>query len=228
LNREAAAIASLAFENRETTKVYLAVLEGHLRYEDFPAIEKSDVFDSNEGDEDTLAVKKNEPRTVVLSNAWQTEAMEAMLTTCLQHLRAWASIATQNSADPDWQKLFAISFEEYTGSSKLRKQLRKFLKVKGYVIDEVPCQNTSSYSDSTNVGMVRVAEPRATVNCGKQVIDTNHAYYDKSANRLIIKFPIAEIENDFRMEIGHQGNPGKHCFTSVEIIERTFCVVRSL
>jgi len=163
-NREAAALACLAFELRETTKEYIAVVEGHIDTSSWPIcdvvssldnikLSLQQLHDSNSNinnDSDTttesLAVnfKKKKGDSCSSQNSstdWQNQVMSQNLQLCLSKLSTYLSQSSSSSSSSssqtdELQALSTIPYQNYCCNYKLRKRLRKGLKSVGIELDD--------------------------------------------------------------------------------------------
>eukprot|EP01032_Pedospumella_encystans_P016374 gene16374-18684_t len=130
--------------------------------------------------------------------------------------------------------LLAQTYETFLKQSKQRKALRKFLKSYGIEVEtqvselaarpdlvaqmekakEELAANTVTNFEVTQEAISAMSEEY------KNPSDVPRVYRVRGAeHRLVINVPVAEILGDFRMEPGHEGNPGKHCETEMEVLE---------
>jgi hypothetical protein len=153
---------------------------------------------------------------------WQAKLMKELLNECLMKMQEYGQHhPAEITVDKEYAKLSSTTISEYESSSKLRKQLRKFLKGKGFIVEEKANENVSKLQDGGADGALADSSSAllsACVNCGPQPLDGNNVFFDTSTNRLMILYPTAEIDNDFRCEIGHANNPGRISRTSMEIV----------
>jgi hypothetical protein len=144
-NREAASIASSSFESRETSKEYLAILEGHLQPLNWKMCSTTDIAllrakilkqyentqetNSKNRNEDGSHVNSEEPK-VPYEQTWQDIQRHEVLTYCLTKLGDIIKSPLSNISD-EVSNLYNYSYEEFSKDAKLRKKLRKKLKQAG-------------------------------------------------------------------------------------------------
>lgn len=140
--REAASVACLTFELRETTKEYVALLEGHINTSHWPQRDKEhlgNIKASVEQIDPETEASPGEKRTVSSisqdSPSWQDQVMARNLQLCLGKLSAYLAEHDSNASE-ELRTLSTIPFDNYCRNFKLRKRLRKGLKSVGIELDE--------------------------------------------------------------------------------------------
>jgi 23S rRNA-/tRNA-specific pseudouridylate synthase len=144
LNREATAAASSAFYHRLPEKTYLAVLQGHLSYDNWPECQepfnKMDFIDHTHRKRNKRKMKdlwkeNKENKQLDETNGWQNEIMQHNLRLCLsaleeiketegeEHIRK----TIEAEGNSDLKNVLSFGYEQLSISAKRRKQLRKVL-----------------------------------------------------------------------------------------------------
>eukprot|EP01038_Epipyxis_sp_PR26KG_P010366 gene10366-13927_t len=174
LNRPAAAIASYAFETRQVTKKYLAVLQGHINTNNFVYADFEHRFNGSSNDDDinsnnnnnikrdSIITEKKRKYSQDPSSTWQTEVMSKNLDLCLLEFgRIMNEMMELESIDMATielstrqksiltnrniiQELTKYNPENYKTNAKARKKLRKLLKNCQSPIDFVESSNKTS------------------------------------------------------------------------------------
>lgn len=162
--REAAALACLAFELRETVKEYIAVVEGHVNTSSWPVRNLQSLNNIKESIQESIVTSTpdfdTEPDTnsdqymssekkYKLSNgdessaSWQDQVMSQNLKLCLSKLSTYLLEHCSESFE-ELNALSIIPYQSYCRNHKLRKRLRKGLKSVGIELEgQLPSINSS-------------------------------------------------------------------------------------
>lgn len=234
--REAAAIGSLAFASRETQKEYIAVVEGTLCLDRWPLKEYNAQYSNEESKflEKDHSMRKRQHSMMASDNvndeckpSWQLEIMQTSLKICLTELGILLcnELHQKNS---ELNYLASVKESDFQRDHRLRKRLRKALKCCGVLLEDKMPESKQSVStcvqnESTKLQCVSSECSEISMNDKVEsevkemvrIFKYNHA----SGHRLVVRVPVANIEGDFRMELGHTNNPGKFSETVVEIME---------
>ena len=192
--KEAAAIATKAFENRETNKEYLAILDGHLdcnkynnismnEYEDIKSILYNNIESINKKNEhkhksapnpqSSSFILSTAPTATTASDTWQVQARYDLLMSCLTHLNTYISThPAPSTIDPTIIHLSTIPIYTYLSGNKLRKALRKALKTLNIHIPTQPI--TSTHTESSTKQRSLVVDSVSVKVSGEQY--TSHIY----------------------------------------------------
>lgn len=144
LNRQAAAQATAAFERRQTQKVYLAVLEGHLNPYDWPLKEFAPVPQPIPYSPKSSKKRKTMPNE--RSETWQDRALHQSLDLYYEALTKLIQcpdtivVSQPQEKDSVCEQLRAISKHsklDFEKNKKLRKQLRKLVSSCGIQIPSI-------------------------------------------------------------------------------------------
>eukprot|EP01031_Cornospumella_fuschlensis_P026730 gene26730-32299_t len=226
LSRDGAAAASSCFEHREVEKHYLSILSGKLDLDKYAYCEY-------EPDEEILCPFKK-PRTsyhpqsssAATHETWQAQVRKQNLDSLWNELHSFDTSKVSSECQTEFELLKQFSYDEFMKGPKRRKRLRKLMKQLGVDVD-------LAESSHTVLPMAEASEPNV-VECkvaleGEKLLDVIKAYYYKSppaifrpansSNKLVIRVPVAELDGDFRMEPGHDDNPGKPCETELTVLE---------
>lgn len=243
-NKDAAAIACQSFENRNTEKEYLAILQGELDPFKYPLLdkrpkeisfnkkkdnfnnwnEKSKRFKQNNNvDYNTNITTTNSNENENSTNlTWQNDAMRNGLKDDYNSLQDLITANLNNNQDEQLQTMSTYSFEQLCLNSKLRKSLRKMLKSNGIINNKPDSTKDNFYDSNIHISVENDSKYYARDNTNSLILPENSIYriIEDNIEKLIINMPVAPLPNgDFRMEPGHELNPGKICQTEVEIIE---------
>ena len=229
LNRKAAAAASLAFEQREVKKEYLALIYGHLDLDRWPLSEGApEHIDYSVGK--SLTNKHAPPKT---HPTWQDNArdaaFDAVWAALLKELQC-AQAQMVEAADPSLISLRELAQrprEEFLRDARLRKALRKALRARGLCPDVPEC-GTGAGDGERPTKSARASSPPPPIASAPFCVASSSAsdigrYADTDAAGgyfLRIRVPVAEVPGEFRMEVGHEGRPGKACETDLRVLER--------
>jgi hypothetical protein len=153
---------------------------------------------------------------------------------------------------PDKFKMLApllpLTFEAFQNYSKQRKALRKFLKSCGVEVEALASEhsarpelhaqhvkrkeeiatNTETNFEVTLKTVETISNALKLPRVAQDPFTPPRVYRLRGAeHRLVINVPVAEIPGDFRMEPGHDDNPGKHCETVLEVLQHGVYQVRA-
>lgn len=249
--KEMAGYASNSFEFRETHKEYLAIVEGHVNYNQWPEAKEeankkeTDQKEENDHEDSQKEASKSRRRARPPQPKEHEAARENNVKLYFDALQLALSDASSSppvhgqQKQAELEEMGQVPLSEYLSPSnqKLRKRLRKALRGTEYlakmeedlgssIVTAQPSKkrkkedrdsNTNEPQYNNNHDMVRVLHhvpdgsqhtiERVTVG-GKEAIRINAA--------------IAEVKDDFRMELGHTGNPGRAGQTTLFVLLHTF------
>ena len=225
-HKKAAAMAQLAFTDRETTKQYLAVVEGHIDVNKW-SIRSDGKTWSEEGEYFSAVTKKHkaEKDQINLPGTWQEESLRKSLDVyyeALQNEIKKEDTKVMTSEDADIKELSSKTYDEFIKNSKLRKLLRRTLTKRGFT--------DISKEERANENILKISEIQQKKDTdivsapqefhSKAFTDNPHAVFrvDLEPELLYIDVPIAEVPGDFRMEVGNEGNPGKSSQTRLRVL----------
>lgn len=232
LTRKAAAAASLAFEQRDVKKQYLALVYGHLDLDRWPlaegAPERIDYSVSKS------VSNKHAPKAPA---TWQDKARDASfdavwaaLLTELQRAHTEAAGSAEEAEDASLTALRDLAQkprEEFLRDARLRKALRKALRARGLCPDVPECGAGAGERPAKSARASSPPPPPPAFSAPFRVASSSPddigRYADSDAAGgcfLRIRVPVAEVPGDFRMEVGHEGRPGKACETDLRVLER--------
>lgn len=227
LHRKSAAAASLAFAQRDVRKQYLALVYGHLDLGHWPLQEGA-----------PECIEYGVPKTPSNKHAshkrtatWQDQARDDSFDACWDALQAEVQSAeaeTDTAVLASLRELAERPRHEYLASAKLRKALRKVLRTRGVCPDVLESGKPAKRGlDSDS------CEPIDTANIPKMQVFQVSSSSSSSVLRYVgngpagadeflrIRIPVAEVDGDFRMEVGHAGRPGKAAETDMRVLSRT-------
>lgn len=241
LNRKAASVAALAFEQRRVKKKYLALVDGHVDLNKWPVTSPVNTNDTTSSKVKTIKkiTSKHVPRTTG-GKQWQDCAREesfsifydamVMELQKAQPENAIDKIPVDPSRDSSLETLRDLAKrprDEYLADAKLRKVLRKTLRARGvdvYVKDS----SAGAWKECANSGIHDVdeaPEPALTVGTICSAPQTPHSILHHVADGesyVHVNIPVAEIPGDFRCEAGHASNPGKVAHTDIRVLARGY------
>ncbi len=229
-NREAANLASRAFESRETSKEYLAVVEGHMNVKSWPVAQAQEL---DEKDVAELDLKRRHKPTVTRREAEIRENNTRL------YYQAMMSALRDDEVHGEQrvllEELGSRQQEEYTRNPKLRKKLRRavrfgphlqsLLAVDGNeIIREV---SSLEKEKSTPAAAAPVSIPSSFIGRIERVHTAFPGVFveEEGAKRvcgLRVDAPIAEVPGDFRMRFGDDSNPGRPSRTTVVVLSYHF------
>jgi 23S rRNA-/tRNA-specific pseudouridylate synthase len=236
--RKMAGYASNSFEFRETHKEYLAIVEGHINYNQWARGSKGDEIDEVNGvDEEHFSTKAHgEKPPIPLEHEAARDNNVKLYYDALQlALGGAASVSSSEGVqnhvvDGELHELGQHSISDFLNprNPKLRKRLRKAMRSTEYlaqlegergsrIITAPPSKKkkTSSIAEtSSTVSVLHQVTADSPHNIKRVQVDGKDAIYISAA--------IAEVSGDFRMELGHAGNPGRPSQTTLYILAHKF------
>jgi len=237
LTREAAKYASIAFATRTTRKHYLAVLEGILDPSQWPLLDDSDTCTAHKKRQRVLATARyDDPRSSSFSasteqslRTWQDEARELGISASLAALKALHDKA--GGSDKEVAEMVAYDEAHFLKDKRHRKAMRKLLKARGVAtnlpISEASCFSGAAESEKQQRDERRALSMALRVKASEdeeleETLPATRIYRRVSSDGreiLIVRVPLAEIEERFEVVPGSVLHPGKECETHVEIID---------
>lgn len=225
LNKVAAAMASLAFQDRATEKEYLAIVHGHVDTTRWPLMpERPAKVVLNVIKTDSFPTLSGRP-------CWQDAVKTTNLTLYFDELHRLVSEGKQLSEDQE--RLVSQDFDSFLKNKKLRKALRKAvplvhgdLQMSHHLAVDPVLDTVEGASEAISQG--GEGDDQLLAEFTSKVVDpvSNplvHIYrLPNDANKLIVEAPVADVAGDFRQTIGHAANPGRPSETCVRVLERGF------
>lgn len=236
--RKMAGYASNSFEFRETHKEYLAIVEGHVNYGQWPEASKDETSDMNDAVEQTESKTNEEAANISEEHEAARDNNVRLYYEALQLALGGAS--SSSSADgegigaPDAAEMQALGqhpIKDFLNpkNPKLRKRLRKAMRCTEYlakreeelgskIMTAPPAKKkkeTSSIEDySSTVNVMRQVTADSPHRIERVQVDGKDAIY--------ISASIAEVPGDFRMELGHPDNPGRASQTTLFVLAHKY------
>ena len=229
LTRESAKFGAQSFADRKTKKVYVAVLDGILDPYQFPVLTEStpyqDVRKRKKGSDNMCGYTSS---SEIVTKTWQDEARDNSISVCISALKDLSEKSVQE--DPLVLELLSFDVNYFRRSSKARKLLRKVLRKHGIDVD-LPPSEMSNYTEAGDEELqmrnalkaqhVKTAQDKPSA-ISNMTSDETPLIFRTSMEYnapLIVRVPVLEVENEFRVFPGTSANPGRPCETSVEILE---------
>ncbi len=248
-NKAAAALASAAFEERGTSKQYLAVVEGHVDPNKWPLYDKNQPLlnapslDRKGGKRSHVGVHNQglAPESHSITPTWQETVMhqtlQANLTALHSHLKARREMGAEVEEPlKPFSNPQGCCYEELVHDSKRRKLLRKALTTCGIISEDVPASiaptstvsaPAHNQSEVEKTNQFSDERPRTLLfheACETGIfrecaVSSEDSESRKEEMQIYINMNVAEVPGDFRCEIGHVNNPGKLSETRVRILK---------
>ena len=213
LHRAAASVGNQAFETRSTRKVYLAVVEGELSVPHCP------VLDAKLIEPRPRKVKRAKRRVGEAARSWQDRAVDANVE-AYRTMLAELQTHTGSSEDIVLKRFLEVPLEVYSVNNKLRKQLRKFLKERGFAPPDVSALRDTQPSevaspDSDQMDASSCKEEIGEASEPQEIAFGAYRLPSLPEDSFYVNAPIAEVSGSFHMQIGdshHSGQWGETLF----------------
>jgi 23S rRNA-/tRNA-specific pseudouridylate synthase len=178
--------------------------------------------DNNNNNNNSNSNNNNNNNEVKSTLTWQDEAMRNGLKDDYFSLQDLIKKNINNKLDEQLITMSTYSFEQLCLNSKLRKKLRKILKSNGIINNKLNPTKDNFYDSNIHISTETETKYYSRDMTNGLILPDDAIYriIEDNVEKLIISMPVAVLPNgDFRMEPGHELNPGKICQTEVEVIE---------
>ena len=230
-NREAANLASRAFEYRETSKEYLAVVEGHVNANGWPVAQAQE---AEENDATELDLKRKSKPKVTQRETDIRENNTRLYYQAMQD--ALRDDKVEGEQRVLLEELVSRPQKDYIRNPKLRKKLRKAVRFGPHLQallaldgNEI-IRETSAIEKEPPTPIAAASDPAPSSSFAGSIVQIRTAApgsfmaeeRDEQVAGLRVDLPIAEMPGDFRMRLGDESSPGRPCRTTIVVLSYHF------
>lgn len=221
LHKSAAHVGCKAFENRCTNKEYLAVLEGRLEP---PSVADTPRYKTRLLEVKPPKRKKTAKRAVSDKvSTWQDRAIR---TNIQSHRVLLEGLQGSEGATEEYRRMSGLSTQALVENSKLRKELRRYLKSRGCNVSDAAVSQSSAAEDADNdsdevqgaADDVQRIESEAD-QPPQPLPVVLYRLPDTPPASFFVNCPVAEVPGTFLMQGGTSALPGQWSETLVSVLD---------